>query len=357
MSFEQNIFLYCASMPKLAKYILLILVLFAMHKFCNSQDNSDLCIDKRHRVMFYNVENHFDYLFDSTLIYNEYTPEGDLHWTKSKYLKKRNNIYKVINAVGGWEPVSLIGLAEIENEFVVDDLIKGTPLSKQGYRYIHHESKDKRGIDVALIYNSNLFTVISHKPVSINDPSNPKFTTRDMLYVAGILGNDTVHVFVVHWTSRYRGLVESQPLRILASQKLLEITDSICSVNDSAFIILMGDFNDNPENESMTMIPEFSRCGFTNMEVHNTNKYVDGTLKYKHQWYHFDQILLSNSLLRRSRLKCDSIVLAFDADFLLVPDKKFMGYKTNRTNIGFKYNGGFSDHLPVYFDIVVKEVK
>lgn len=321
--------------------------------FCISQDVIPIT-EKRYRIMFYNVENYFDYIYDSTLVYNEFTPEGELHWTKNKYLKKRNCIYKVIVALGGWEPVCLIGLAEVENEYVVSDLISGTPLLKLGYKYIHYESDDFRGIDVALIYNSKLFEVISHRPIKILDPQNPDFTTRDMLYVVGIIGNDTVHVFVNHWTSRYRGVVESEPLRILASKKLIEITDSICVEDESANIILMGDFNDNPENESMTMISDLSDCGFVNLTAKVHSKSVVGTLKYKHQWFNFDQILISNSILESNRLFSDSVMHIFDAGFLLEPDSKYMGYKTNRTNIGFKYNGGFSDHLPVYFDIIVK---
>jgi len=311
-------------------------------------------IDHNHfRVMFYNVENYFDANYDSTLAYNEFTPLGDLHWTDKKYIKKRNNIYKVIKAVGEWNPIALVGLVEIENELVISDLINNTPLIKDGYSYIHFESKDFRGIDVALLYHKASFKVLYSDKIEILDPTNPSFTTRDMLYAKGLLDNDTLHVIVSHWTSRYRGYLESEPFRLLASQKLISLTDSICRTNKNANILLMGDFNDNPENKSMQSITNNSLCGFINTELVNSNPNVKGTLKYKGIWSNFDQILISNSLQTGANgIICSSEGHIFDANYLLEQDSKYFGLKTNRTNIGFKYHGGFSDHLPIYIDII-----
>lgn len=307
---------------------------------------------ENYRIMFYNVENYFDAVVDSSRSYNEFTPNGELHWTNSKYEKKRNNIYKVIKAIGGWTPVTMIGLVEIENEFVISDLINRTPLSRDGYKFVHYESKDFRGIDVALIYKSDDFTVLHSEKVVISDPQNPDFTTRDMLYVKGLLVADTLHVVVNHWTSRYRGYLESESLRILAAQTLIKLTDSICLVNKNANILLMGDFNDNPENTSMQLIVNFTDCRFNNLKMQNSNANVLGTLKYQGNWSKFDQILVANSLLVGTNgLQCEPYVHIFDADYLLETDSKYLGLKTNRTNIGFKYHGGFSDHLPVYIDI------
>ena len=302
--------------------------------------------------MFYNVENYFDAMHDSALVYNEFTPQGDIYWTNSKYIKKRNNIYKVIKAVGGWKPVNLIGLAEVENEFVISDLINNTPLGREGYSYVHYESDDFRGIDVALVYHSASFTLLHSEKVVIRNPKNPDFTTRDILYVVGLLKTDTLHVFVNHWTSRYRGYLESEPLRILASQKLKYLTDSICVKNENANIVLMGDFNDNPEDKSMQLLTTSRDCGFDNLDMTNSNSGVSGTLKYKSNWLDFDQILVSNSLIGGTNgLQSFNHANIFDADFLLEEDLKYFGLKTNRTNIGYKYHGGISDHLPVYVDI------
>lgn len=314
-----------------------------------STDNSH----NHYRIMFYNVENYFDAIIDSSLVYNEFTPLGELHWTISKYEKKRNNIYKVIKAVGGWTPVTIIGLAEVENEFVVSDLINSTPLAKDGYKYIHYESKDFRGIDVALIYKSSSFHLLYSTKIKIQDPKNPEFTTRDILYVVGMLDTDTIHVFVNHWTSRYRGYLESEPLRMLASERLKTITDSICAMNKKANIILLGDFNDNPQNRSIQILTNNSAYRFNNLDLINSNSGVTGTLKFKGNWLGFDQILVTNSLLNGiNGLQITTDAKIFDADFLLETDTKYLGLKTYRTNIGFKYHGGFSDHLPIYVDLI-----
>ena len=335
------------------KTILIVFInIILIQGICFSQSENIDDSEENFRIMFYNVENHFDAKVDSSRSYNEFTPNGELHWTNSKYEKKRNNIYKVIKAVGGWIPVTMIGLVEIENEFVISDLINGTPLSRDGYKFVHYESKDFRGIDVALIYKSDDFTVLHSEKVVISDPQNPDFTTRDMLYVKGLLVADTIHVVVNHWTSRYRGYLESEPLRILAAQTLLRLTDSICSLNKNANILLMGDFNDNPENRSMQLIINSTDCRFDNLKMLNSNANVLGTLKYQGNWSRFDQILVANSLfVGTNGLQCEPYAHIFDAEYLLETDSKYLGLKTNRTNIGFKYHGGFSDHLPVFIDV------
>lgn len=341
------------AIKNLRKAIIIYLIVAFLPIICYPQSDAANNTTKPYRIMFYNVENYFDAIHDSTKTYNEFTPNGDLRWTNKKYTKKRNNIYKVIKAVGGWNQVSLIGLVEVENEFVISDLVNNTPLARDGYDYVHYESNDFRGIDVALLYKTSDFKILHSHKVEILDPKNQSFTTRDMLYVVGLLANDTLHVIVNHWTSRYRGYLESEPLRILAAQKLISLTDSICSANRNANIILMGDFNDNPDNKSMQLLTKNGECNFTNNNLINTNPQVKGTLKYKDNWSTFDQFLISNPLVNGiNGLYCSTFGHIFDADFLLEKDQKYFGLKTNRTNIGFKYHGGFSDHLPIYIDIV-----
>ncbi len=336
------------------KTIITYLFIVTLPCIIYSQVNNTSKKTGTYRIMFYNTENYFDANYDSTLNYNEFTPGGNLHWTNKKYLKKRNNIFKVIKAVGGWKPITLIGLVELENDFVINDLVNNTPLAKNGYKYIHYESDDFRGIDVALIYDSTNFKLLHSQKVVIHDPNNTNFTTRDMLYAVGIIGTDTLHVIVNHWTSRYRGYLESEPLRVLESKILIQLTDSICASTVNANILLMGDFNDNPDNHSMLLLTGNTICKFNNIKLLNGNPDVSGTLKYKSNWSNFDQLLVSNPMLKGSNgIKCSSEGHVFDADFLLEPDLKYFGLKTNRTNIGFKYHGGFSDHLPVYIDIEV----
>lgn len=303
--------------------------------------------------MFYNTENYFDADHDSSITYNEFTPDGNLHWTKSKYINKRNSIYKVIKAVGGWNSVTLVGLAEIENSFVLSDLINNTLLVKEDYKVVHFESNDFRGIDVALLYNSKRFSLIHAEKIVIRDPHNTNFTTRDILYVKGLLETDTLHVFVNHWTSRYRGYLESEPYRLLASKALLYLTDSICANHENANIVLMGDFNDSPKNKSLKLITGTQLCGFDNIEPISSISEMRGTLKYNGNWLNFDQFFVTSSLSNGTNgLKCSSPAYIYDAEFLLEVDQQHLGMKPHRTNIGFKYNGGTSDHLPIFFDLV-----
>ena len=319
----------------------------------NSQTRGEDAKEIPYRIVFYNVENYFDAKYDSSLTYNEFTPDGNLHWTQSKYIDKRNSIYKVIKAIGGWNPITLIGLAEIENNYVISDLISNTPLVKEDYKVVHFESNDTRGIDVALLYSSSRFRLIDAQKVVIRDPQNPYFKTRDILYVKGLLKTDTLHVFVNHWTSRYRGYLESEPFRLLASKTLLHLTDSICTICENANIVLMGDFNDNPNNESLELITKSRLCRFDNMEPIGSISEIPGTLKYKDNWLNFDQFFVSNSLTNGSNgLICSPPAKIFDAKFLLEVDLQYLGLKPNRTNTGFKYHGGTSDHLPIYIDIV-----
>jgi len=307
-----------------------------------------------HRIVFYNLENYFDAKVDSTRSYNEFTPDGQLHWTERKYQEKRARIFQVLTAIAEWKPITLMGFVEIENAFVLQDLINSTPLSRENYQLVHYESDDFRGIDVGLIYHADRFKLLSSQKITIKDPGDPTFNTRDILYVKGLLANDTLHVFINHWVSRWRGVMESQYLRILCAETLKVVVDSVCSLNPNANILLMGDFNDNPQDESILRLTSKSeKCQLFNVELMPTNKDVRGTLKYGSEWSYFDQFLVSTSLLSNQTnlmLKSES-GRVFDASFLLEEDKKHLGVKPKRTHIGFKYNGGFSDHLPIIIDI------
>ncbi len=336
---------------KAPRIVYLLLILLPM--VCYSQKKGNTESENQYRIMFYNVENYFDAKYDSSRTYNEFTPVGELHWTETKFIKKRNSIYKVIKAVGGWNPVTIIGLAEIENRFVVSDLITNTPLVKEGYKIVHFESNDFRGIDVALIYKSERFKLLHSEKIVILDPKNPDFTTRDILYVVGLLKTDTLHIFLNHWTSRYRGYLESEPYRLLASKTLIHHTDSICAINKNANIILMGDFNDNPDNKSIQLLTNSTFCGFDKLTNLTSKSDIKGTLKYKSNWLNFDQFLVAKPLLGgKNGLQCSSTAHIFDAEFLLEVDLQHLGMKTKRTNIGYKYHGGTSDHLPVYIDLI-----
>ena len=304
------------------------------------------------RIAFYNVENFFDTRYDSTKYFNGFTPEGDHHWTKTRYYKKREHIYKVIAALGGWNGVSVMGFAEIENRGILEDLINNTPLKKLDYGIVHFESPDKRGIDVGMIYQKQRFKVLLAKPVPVKNPDNPKFNTRDILYVKGILQNDTVHIFYDHWPSRYGGMMNTVPLRALAARTLQRETDSILDRDSLAKVLILGDFNDNPTDKSIQLLLHQGKHKLQELSPVFDFGNTSGTIKHNTDWAIFDQVIVSRgmSLSKGITLKNNNMHI-FDAGFLLIKDEKNLGMKLNRTFVGFNYNGGYSDHLPVYVDV------
>ncbi len=312
------------------------------------------------RVAFYNVENFFDPYPDTTIDYNEFTPEGVRHWTDGRYEAKQQHIFKVITALGGWEPVALMGFAEIENRRVLEDLINSTPLKNDHYRIVHFESHDHRGIDVGAIYLPERLTLLHAEPISLKTKTDSIIRTRDILYMKFLINGDTLHVFFNHWPSRYGGLLETKPLRHLAASVLKSVCDSVCRIVRDPDILIMGDFNDDPTDESIRFLTDYqSKCGLVTLVPRSKYNKTKGTLKYGQQWNIFDQVIVSVPLLNKQNKM--SIVgdgsTIFDAPFLLEEDEKNQGVKLKRTYYGFKYMGGYSDHLPVYVDIYTPNQK
>lgn len=316
------------------------------------------------RLMFYNCENLFDTDDDPLKRDNEFLPDGDRNWSKYRYWKKLSNIYKVIIAVGGWNPPDIIGFCEVENRKVLNDLVYNTPLSRINYEIVHYESPDKRGIDVALLYRPDKVELLSSQPIQINFPNNPNYKTRDILYVKTKLKNgDTLHVFVNHWPSRWRGQLESEPSRIFAATVLREKVDSILNASKNANIVITGDFNDEPEDKSLKdhLNAKLVYEKYESSELYNLSYYLEhekqlGSYKYRSEWSIIDQIIVSGAMLNESSKLKTSLqhVAVFNAGFLLEKDESYLGIKPFRTYIGFSFNNGFSDHLPVYLDINFK---
>ncbi|MEE4196969.1 MAG: endonuclease [Bacteroidales bacterium] len=311
-----------------------------------------------YKIMFYNVENLFDTDNDSLKNDEEFLPDGIRYWTTSKYYHKLNNIYKVIIAVGEWNPPAIIGVCEVENRRVLSDLVDKTPLVKFEYQIIHHESPDRRGIDVGFLYRKELFKPIYHTPIAVNLPDNPHFKTRDILYVKGIVRkSDTLHIFINHWPSRWGGQLESEKNRIAAAQRLKNIVDSIVAIHPKSNIIITGDFNDTPLNNSLRNILQANIQTKTikNNELYNLSYSILetknlGSHKYQGEWAILDQFIVSGYLLNpeNNLFTTPEDVHIFDKDFLMEPDDSFYGYQPFRTFIGYRYNRGYSDHLPVY---------
>lgn len=315
---------------------------------------------KRYRAMFYNVENLFDSFDDSLTNDEEFTPTGVRHWTWKKMNDKINGIYKTIVALGGWEPPIFVGMCEVENGYMLYRLTHETPLLKFDYGIIHRESPDPRGIDVGLLYRKDLFDLQESRFFRVTFPDDPKRRTREILYARGVIaGIDTVHVFVNHWPSKFGGELESNAGRFAAASTLKQKVDSIKVFYPDARILIMGDFNDEPE--STPLVDGLNVCLNANDKCPSGLVSISailrsrgqGSYKYQGVWGMIDQIIVSESFLNKKQKLFTSPENAsvFRADFLLEPDDAFVGEKPFRTFVGFKYHGGFSDHLPIYIDI------
>lgn len=308
------------------------------------------------RVAFWNFENFFDPFVDSTRVYNEFTENGSQHWTKSRFYKKRNNMYKAILAISENEPLAVLGIAEVENQYVLNMLFNQTPLKTHNYRIVHYEGDDKRGIDVALVYCIDKLQLVYTEPVKVKNPKNRKYKTRDILYAKFYdRRGDTLHVFVNHWPSRYGGERETIKLRSFAANTLKHKVDSLVFLHQTIpKVIIMGDFNDTPEDPSIKDI----LCDdvLVNLFADGNKLGFEGTLKHQYTWQIFDQIIVTNSLINNDKglvYRRNSAAI-FHGDFLFEKDESFGGVKLFRTYVGPKYFGGYSDHLPVYIDLIFR---
>ena len=305
-------------------------------------------------VAFYNLENLFDTENDPLINDEEFLPEGVNQWTDDKYQLKLKNMAHVISLLGREHcpgGPAAIGVSEIENRRVLEDLINTGDLASMGLDIIHYDSPDLRGVDVALLYNPKLFQVSSSKPYAYRLPDNPDFKTRDVLLVSGTLAGDSFHILVNHWPSR-RGNKSSE-LREFAAAINKHIVDSIYTVNPAAKVVIMGDLNDDPKDKSCSKILKAERKkentkpgGLFNPMWGLYDRGI-GSLAYQGQWNLFDQIIVSHSLLGddRSSLKLWKPEI-FNRDFLIQKEgaDKGSGF---RTFSGGRFINGYSDHFPV----------
>ncbi len=334
--------------------ILLFTITSAFSMMAQSQD---------FRIIFYNVENFFDPINDSITKDDEFTPEGARHWSWYKYNDKTAKIYKVIAAFSGWQKPDIIALCEIENRYVLENILKRTPLGDGDYKIVHKESEDFRGIDVGLFYNAETIWPLDENFIKIRFENHPDKRTRDILHFKALLKNkDTLHVFVNHWPSKYGGAVATIPFRAEAARTLRSVTDSILKVNPNANIVITGDFNDTPDDVSIqqhlgaTSPDKETKSKLINLNAAlNSNEYP-GTHRYQGQWSMIDQFIVSSAMLNAENAiytNPDKMKIGY-MDLLLEKDEKYTGKKPNRTFIGFKYHGGFSDHLPILLDLELK---
>ena len=321
--------------------------------------NAQTAEKQNFKIMCYNVENFFDCVDDSTTNDNEFLPTGIRAWNYAKYQKKQANIARVITAIGGWEPPALVGMCEVESRKCLIDLTRYSGLKNLRYKFIHHESPDPRGIDVALLYQPSQFRPFHDQAIKIRYPDAPGSRTRDILFVSGVIPTgDTLHVFVCHFPSRLGGEMESDDKRLFVSSVIRAKADSIFAACPRPNIVIMGDFNDFPTNSSLLEVlkakpidDSVSTQSLYNLmyKLHSEGK---GSNKHSGDWGALDQMIVSGNLLKSSNsiYTKQSDAHFFDADFLLENDNTFLGKQPLRTYAGMKYQGGFSDHLPIYTD-------
>ncbi|MCL1821578.1 MAG: endonuclease [Prolixibacteraceae bacterium] len=304
-------------------------------------------------VMFYNVENLFDTEDNPDTLDDEFLPDGLRRWSNYRFVAKLNSLAKVISNTGNWEPPAVIGLCEIENSYVLERLVNQPGLKKWNYKIVHKDSPDIRGIDVAALYRSDLFSPIAYHYFPPEAQGKPIPATREILCLSGVVAEtDTIHVFFNHWPSRYGGLMETRDARKNAAERLKSEIANLQAQYVNPAIIIMGDFNDQPDDDSMMKHLGASIGPVQDPEnlVNLSHKWMEqkkGTLKYQSMWYLFDQIIVSESLFERE-LHCsaeDAYIL--EAPFLFENDEQYTGKKPFRTYNGMKYNGGYSDHLPI----------
>ncbi len=345
------------------KYLLsLVLVPLLMAASCEKQSpGSDSDRNPHYRLMFYNTENLFDAVDDPTINDEEFLPGSQKKWTEARYQEKLDHLAQVIRDLGGDTLPALVGLCEVENRRTVDELISKTSLKGTDYKVIHQESPDSRGIDVALLYRSGYFKVTATEFIRIRMPGDSAFRTRDILYAQGVLGGkDTINLFVSHWPSRSSGEVQTRPLRMFVAQTIRSKVDSLFSRNRAARIVITGDFNDEPMDLSVTgglkalLTFEATQSGrLYDLTQQFKNGSPGGTYKYKGSWNLLDHIVVSGALMDTTRKiysrPADAHV--FMADYLMEADKESLGQRPLRTYMGSFYQGGYSDHLPVYLDL------
>ena len=307
------------------------------------------------RVMSYNVENFFDTQDNPEKLDDDFLPSGIRAWTPGRYYRKLQRTAQTILAVGEWNPPALVGLCEVENDSVLRDLTKYSALRELDYRYVMTHSSDVRGIDVALLYQRGLFKPIARQDIVIPMPTKRSRPTRDILYVSGLLLNgDTLDVFVCHFPSRSAGAKRTESYRMNAARRLKVSVDSVMNSRQYPQIIIMGDFNDYPTGSSIQYIlkddREDGKLGLHHLLLHKAMEDKDyGSYKYQGWWGLLDHIIISANMLD------SGAPLSIDKNggevvrlpFLLVSDNKYGGLQPYRTYYGMKYQGGYSDHLPV----------
>ena len=320
-------------------------------------------------IAFYNLENLYDTINDET-INDEASPIMELKANKSKvYWQKLNNMASVIAQIGEEKAntgPSIIGVSEIENLRVLEDLVKSEHLSKMDYGIIHYDSPDKRGIDVALLYQKRYFKPVYHEAFNPNIYRDGyKVYTRDQLLVSGYLDDELIHVIINHWPSRSGGEAKSRPSREKAAYQNTKIIEQVRDRDPNAKILIMGDFNDDPTNSSLKNVlkTEGKKEDVSENDIFNPyeemHKKGYNTLGYRDNINLFDMILISEPLLHKGENNFATYkmfkAMIFNKRFLTGRTGQYKGYPFRSFGNG-GFTSGYSDHYPVYV-YLIKEKK
>lgn len=320
--------------------------------------------DDKQIIVCYNVENLFDYQHDSLKNDYDFLPDGNRHWTYKRMKLKMGNISRVIADIGNGKAPMIIGLCEIENERVLKSLTRDSPLSKFNYNFIHEESRDPRGIDVALLYDKKKFRILDTQFLS---PSS--FPTRDILYAKGVLKNrDTLHVFLLHAPSQINKGHQQRREAVLTMIK--RTSDSILRVNPKTNVIIMGDMNANPTSPEIEHTlharhpqtdaqTKFSESALYNLSYHPMTMESPASYYYKGEWKQLDQIIVNGSLLdTTSSSFVEQRLTIFARPYMLRYNSGALTYTPARTYNGHKYLlNSYSDHLPVFIQLTIRNEK
>lgn len=334
---------------------------FSLEAFAQKAENQKVDVVC---VGFYNLENLFDTIVDpdtNKILQDDFTPHGAKKWTSDKYQNKQKQMAKVIADIGkDVSPygTSVLGVAEIENRAVLEDLVKQESIKERNYEIVHAESPDKRGIDVGLLYDPAFFKVTSSQSFILSHPTDSTYSTRSQLLVSGELWGEPLHFIVAHWPSRRGGEKRSQPLRVAAAQLGKSIIDSLQQADAKAKIVYMGDLNDDPTDESVrkhlntTGKKEKVSDDLLYNPMEDFYKKGIGTLAWRDTWNLFDQIIITPSLLDESYSTTSFYKgVVYNKDYLKQSTGNYKGYPF-RSYVGGQYQGGFSDHFPTYIVLV-----
>lgn len=349
-------------------YLLILLSVFGNSAVAQSSKQYTM-----HTIGFYNLENLFDTIRDEKIYDEEWTPNGARNWDGKKYNQKLANLSRVISEIGtnadNKKMPSVLGVSEIENKKVLEDLVSQPSLQKGNYGIIHFDSPDRRGIDVALLYQKKYFTPINYVSVPLyiydnsdadtkhlNQGKGKRIYTRDQLVVTGLLDGEEITFMVSHWPSRSGGEKKSSPNREAAAALNKKLIDSLYQINPNAKVITMGDFNDGPYNKSVTEAlnakgkkEDVKEKGLFN-PMYQMYKEGLGTLAYRDAWDVFDQMIVSEPLIRKD-FSSYSFWKAgiYSKPYMIQQSGQYKGYPFRNQLSG---EPGFSDHFPVYLYLI-----